>query len=231
MQDSNAETWKVSSAYVHYTTNETIHGVQFHDIPASKGVPLVADMSSDFLSRPMDVSRYAMIYAGAQKNIGPSGLVVVVVKKDFLATGRKDIPKIFQLGTHAESHSLYNTIPTFSVYLVRNVMLWLKAKGGLAAMGRENAEKARALYAAIDAHPDFYRSPVDEPARSQMNVVFRLPTPELEARFVSEAKSAGIVGLKGHRSVGGVRASIYNAVGPDSVKALIDFMHTFRQAS
>jgi phosphoserine aminotransferase len=215
------------AAYVHLTTNNTIYGTQWHSTPEVGGVPLVADMSSDFMWKPMDVSRYAFIYAGAQKNIGPSGVVVVVAAKDFIARGRKDIPKIFRYSTHAESNSLYNTPPTLAIYLARNVLAWMKGIGGLAEMERRNREKGELLYGAIDRNADFFRAPVERESRSYMNVVFRLPTEPLEDAFVAEAKKAGMVGLKGYRSVGGIRVSTYNAVSVDNVKALVSFMEHF----
>jgi phosphoserine aminotransferase len=220
------------AAYLHFTSNETIHGVQFEvdparPFPATGGAPLVCDMSSDFLWRKFDVSRFGLVYAGAQKNVGPSGVVVAIVSKDLVARGRKDIPKIFQLRTHAENKSLYNTPPTFGIYLVRNVLAWLEETGGLAAMEARNRAKARRLYGAIDAHADVYRCPVERESRSVMNVVFRLPTPEAEDRFVAEARKRGMVGLKGHRSVGGIRVSTYNAVQPEWVDALAGFMEEF----
>jgi phosphoserine aminotransferase len=215
-----------AAAYVHYTTNETIHGLQFHHVP-KVSVPLVADMSSDFLWRKVDLSQYALVYAGAQKNIGPSGLVIVIVDKAFLATARNDIPKIFRYQTHAKAGSLYNTIPTFSVYLMRNVLTWLEDLGGLDAIERENRRKATRLYDALDAAGGFYRMPVEKASRSFMNVVFRLPTEELEAALVNEAKKQRMVGIKGHRSVGGIRASIYNAVPYASVDALASLVTEF----
>ena len=214
------------AAYLHYTTNETIHGLQFHHRP-KVSAPLIADMSSDFLWRKVDLAPYALVYAGAQKNIGPSGLVIVIVEKAFLATGRKDIPKIFRYGTHAAAGSLYNTIPTFSVYLMRNVLAWLEGIGGLDAIERENRKKAARLYDALDAAGGFYRVPVEKESRSFMNVVFRLPTEDLEAALVAEAKKHRMVGIKGHRSVGGIRASIYNAVPYESVNALADLVTEF----
>jgi phosphoserine aminotransferase len=220
------------AAYLHVTSNETIHGVEFEVDPArpfprSGGPPLVVDMSSDFLWRRVDVSRFGLIYAGAQKNIGPSGIVVAIVAKDLVARGRKDIPKIFQLRTHAENKSLYNTPPTFGVYMVRNVLAWLKGEGGLAAMEARNRKKAARLYGAIDANAAFFRCPVEKQSRSVMNVVFRLPSEQLEEAFVVEAKKRGMVGLKGHRSVGGIRVSTYNAVEPAWVDALAGFMEEF----
>jgi phosphoserine aminotransferase len=187
-------------------------------------------MSSDFLWRPTDLSRFALVYAGAQKNIGPSGLVVVVARKDFLESGRKDIPQIFQYRAFAEQKSLLNTPPTFAIYLVRNVLSWVKGIGGLEAIEARNREKARLLYGAIDARPDFFRCPVEPRSRSNMNVVFRLPSEALEERLVSEAKKAGIIGIKGHRSVGGLRVSLYNAVEVEAAKTLAGFLEAFANA-
>jgi phosphoserine aminotransferase len=215
------------AAYLHLTSNETIHGVQFHDFPDAGSVPLLADMSSDILWRPIDVSRFAMIYAGAQKNIGPSGVVLAIVRKDFLERSRTDIPRIFQYRVHAENNSLYNTPPTFGVYLVRNVLAWVKQQGGLTEMERRNHQKAVLLYGAIDAHGDFYRCPVAAESRSVMNVVFRLPSEALEEQLLAAAKERGMVGLKGHRSVGGVRVSTYNAVSVEWVEQLVQLMNEF----
>ncbi|HEY1335055.1 MAG TPA: 3-phosphoserine/phosphohydroxythreonine transaminase, partial [Myxococcaceae bacterium] len=198
------------AAYVHITSNNTIFGTQWHAFPQVSPVPLVADMSSDFLWRPTDVSRFAFIYAGAQKNLGPSGVTVVLIRKDFMATGRKDIPKIFRYSTFAENNSLYNTPPTFAIYLMRNVLAWIAKEGGLVAMERRNNEKAEILYSVLDRMSSFYRAPVEKAARSTMNIVFRLPSEELDDRFVSEAKKQGMWGLKGHRSAGGIRVSAYN---------------------
>jgi phosphoserine aminotransferase len=220
------------AAYVHVTSNETIHGVQYEvdpsrPFPATGKVPLVADMSSDMLWRRFDVTRFGLVYAGAQKNIGPSGVVVVLVAKELVARGRKDIPKIFQLRTPAENKSLYNTPPTFGIYMVRNVLAWLKDTGGLAAVEAKNRKKAARLYGVIDRHAGFYRCPVEKESRSVMNVVFRLPGEQDEERFLAEAKKREMVGLKGHRSVGGIRASIYNAVQPEWVEELASFMEEF----
>jgi phosphoserine aminotransferase len=220
------------AAYLHVTSNETIHGVEYEvdpsrPFPPSGGAPLVADMSSDFLWRKLDVTRFGLVYAGAQKNIGPSGVVVVIVSKALVEKGRKDIPKIFQLRTAAENRSLYNTPPTFGIYMVRNVLAWLDELGGLAAIEKRNRDKAAKLYAVIDGNAGFYRSPVEKQSRSVMNVVFRLPSEEKEEAFVAEAKKKGMVGLKGHRSVGGIRVSTYNAVEPAWVDALCDFMKDF----
>ncbi len=220
------------AAYLHVTTNETIHGVEFgvdpsRPYPDTGAVPLVADMSSDFLWKKVDVSRFGLIYAGAQKNIGPSGVVVMVMAKALIEQGRKDLPKIFQFRTPAENKSLYNTPPTFGIYMIRNVLSWLKGLGGLDAMEARNRKKAAVLYGAIDGHPGVYRCPVERESRSVMNVVFRLPTEADEERFVKEAKAKGMVGLKGHRSVGGIRVSTYNAVEPAWLDELAAFMGEF----
>lgn len=225
-----------AAAYLHITSNETIHGVEFHvdpsrPFPDTGAVPLVADMSSDFLWRRFDVTKFGLAYAGAQKNIGPSGVVAAVVSKELLERGRKDIPKILQFRTHAENKSLYNTPPTFGVYMVRNVLSWLKSQGGLEKVEAVNRKKADRLYGVIDGNPDFFRSPVEKESRSVMNVVFRLPSEDLEARFIAEAKQNGMVGLKGHRSVGGIRASIYNAAPYEWVDALAGFMEQFAKRS
>jgi phosphoserine aminotransferase len=216
------------AAYAHYTTNNTLFGTQFSYTPeVPSGVPLIADASSDFMSRPIDVAKHALIYAGAQKNIGPSGVVVVLIDKAFMASGLTDIPKIFRYSTHAKEDSLYHTPPTFAVYLARNVLRWVEEIGGLPAIVARNETKASTLYGALDAMKAFYRAPVEVESRSKMNVVFRLPTPALEDAFVVEAKKHDLVGLKGHRSTGGIRASIYNAVSVESVEALVAFMRTF----
>jgi phosphoserine aminotransferase len=220
-----------NAAYVHITSNNTIFGTQWQVFPETGSVPLVADMSSDIMWRPFDVSKFGLIYAGAQKNLGPSGVTLVVVRKDLVAQGRSDIPKIFQYRTHAAENSLYNTPPTFGIYLLRNVLAWVKSSGGLTEMERRNRAKADLLYGALDRSADFYLAPVRKDARSTMNVVFNLPTPELEARFIAEATKAGMIGLKGHRSVGGIRASIYNAVPLAWVQALVDFMVAFRKTA
>ena len=224
-----------SATYLHVTSNETIHGVQYAlpggvPFPEAK-VPVVCDMSSDFMWRPTDVTQFDFIYAGAQKNVGPSGVLVVIAKKAFLAQGRTDLPKILQYRTHAENNSLLNTPPTFGIYLARNVLAWLKQSGGLKQVEQWNLEKAGLLYGAIDARPDFYRCPVQKSCRSVMNPVFRLPTEALEEKFVAEAKKQRMVGLKGHRSVGGIRVSLYNAVSVAWVQALVAFMEKFAQAN
>jgi phosphoserine aminotransferase len=217
------------AAYFHYTTNNTVMGTQFHYAPETGSVLQVLDMSSDILSYPLDWSRVGLVYAGAQKNIGPTGITLVIVRKDLVASGRKDIPLIFRYATQAKEQSLYNTIPTFGVYLVRNTLRWIAAQGGVPALKKVNAEKARRVYAAIDESLGFYRGPVEVASRSEMNVVWNLRTPELEAAFVKDAESRGLAGLKGHRIVGGIRASLYNAVPLSDVQKLVTFMNEFRE--
>ncbi|HEY4156763.1 MAG TPA: 3-phosphoserine/phosphohydroxythreonine transaminase [Polyangiaceae bacterium] len=218
-----------NAAYAHITSNNTIFGTQWHAFPDTGSVPLIADMSSDICWKPIDVSKFGLIYAGAQKNLGPSGLVLAIVRKDLVEKGRSDIPVIFQYRTQVENNSLYNTPPTFSVYILRNVLSEMKAAGGLSAMEKRNREKAQLLYDVIDSRSDFYGSPVEKDARSTMNVVFTLKTPELETEFLAEAKKRSMEGLKGHRSVGGMRASIYNAVPREAAAALADFMRDFKK--
>jgi phosphoserine aminotransferase len=215
------------AAYVHFASNETIHGVQYHALPTFGRAPQICDMSSDILSRRIDVSRFSLIYGGAQKNIGPSGVTILIARRDFIVQGRKDLPKILQYRTHAEANSLLNTPPTFGIYLVRNVLDWLQSSGGVEAIERRNEKKAAELYAAIDRQAEFYRCPVEVGSRSVMNAVFRLPTEALEKLFVDEAKNAAMVGLKGHRVVGGIRVSLYNAVEPEWVTHLVSFMNAF----
>ncbi|MEZ4390726.1 MAG: 3-phosphoserine/phosphohydroxythreonine transaminase [Polyangiales bacterium] len=222
-----AHDFAADAAYAHITSNNTLEGTQYQDFPDAFSLPLVADMSSDFLWRPFDLSRFAMVYAGAQKNLGPSGVVIALARNDFLSSARVDIPRYLRFATHAEAGSLYNTPPTFAVYMVRNVLAWLRDLGGLAAMEARNRAKAAALYAALDAHAGFFRCPVEPAHRSTMNVVWRTASDDLDARFVREAEAAGMVGLKGHRSTGGIRASIYNAVEPESVDALAQFCREF----
>jgi phosphoserine aminotransferase len=219
------------AAYVHITSNNTIFGTQWMDFPTTNGVPLIADMSSDFLWRPTDVSKFGVIYAGAQKNLGPSGVVVVIARKDMIANARKDIPKILRYSTHAENNSLYNTPPTFAIYLMRNVLQWVKKSGGLKQLEAWNREKGQILYSTIDKMSSFYRAPVEKESRSYMNIVFRLPNEQLEDKFVADAKKAGMVGIKGHRSVGGIRISAYNAVSVDNIKTLTSFMESFAKSN
>ncbi|HLF12832.1 MAG TPA: 3-phosphoserine/phosphohydroxythreonine transaminase, partial [Gammaproteobacteria bacterium] len=221
-------TWKVSkgAVYLHYTPNETIYGVEFHTIPKVSDAPLVVDMSSTLLSRPIDVSRFGIIYAGAQKNIGPAGLAVVIVREDLLGRARRETPGVIDYKTMADSDSMWNTPSTLSWYFAGLVFQWLKEQGGLAAMGERNWRKAGKLYAAIDAS-DFYANPVAQSCRSWMNVPFTLADPALDKTFLEEAKAAGLTNLKGHRSVGGMRASLYNAMPETGVDALIRFMADF----
>ncbi len=214
------------AAYVHVTPNETIRGVEFHDIPDVGGVPLIGDVSSTILSRPLDVSKYALLYAGAQKNIGPAGFVVMIVRDDLLDRCPKDIPKIFNYAEHAAQGSMLNTPNTWGWYLAGLVFKWVKAQGGVAAMAERNRAKAEWLYGYIDGS-GYYRNPVETSARSWMNVPFTLPREELDAPFLKEAEKAGLLALKGHRSVGGMRASIYNAMPLEGVHALVDFMKDF----
>lgn len=213
--------------YVHMTTNNTIAGTQFHYIPETGKVPLIADMSSDIMSYPLDISKFGMIYAGAQKNLGPSGVTMVIIRDDLVAKCKEVNPTMLKYSTHVEKDSLFNTIPTYSVYILKLVLEHMKAIGGIAAIEKENVAKGETLYGAFDTMSDFYRSPIRKDSRSLMNVVFRLPTEELEKQFIAEAAEAGMGGLKGHRSVGGVRASIYNAMPLEGVKALTEFMKAF----
>lgn len=215
------------AAYLHYTPNETIAGVEFHFVPDGD-TPLVADMSSTILSRPVDVSRFGVIYAGAQKNIGPAGLTLVIVRNDLLDRAPKDLAHLMTWRSYAESDSMTNTPPTFAWYVTDLVFQWLKGQGGLEGMAEINRRKAEKLYSAIDGS-DFYSNPVDPDCRSWMNVPFILDDASLDKRFLGESKAAGLTNLKGHRSVGGMRASIYNAVGEDAIEALIDFMIEFER--
>ena len=228
-------TWKLdrNAAYVHYTSNETIGGVEFNWVPQLDSkpgdVPLVADMSSHILSRQMDVSKYGLIYAGAQKNIGPAGLCIVIVREDLVGHAYPGIPAMLDYKIHADNESMYNTPPTFAIYMAGLVFQWLKLNGGLAAMERVNIAKAKLLYDAIDASQGFYHCPVAATDRSRMNVPFTLKDSELDADFLKGAESHGLLQLKGHRSVGGMRASIYNAMPLQGVQALVSFMNEFAQ--
>jgi phosphoserine aminotransferase len=214
-------------AYVHLTSNETIQGIQWHAFPDAGDRPLVADMSSDVLSRPFDAGRFALVYAGAQKNLGPSGVTAVLLRESWLGKANPGVPTMLRYATHVKSNSLYNTPPTFAVYVLNLVLQWIEGLGGLAAMAERNARKARTLYEAIDQSGGFYRGHAEPESRSLMNVTFRLPGEALEKQFVAEARAAGMVGLAGHRSVGGIRASIYNAVSPEACQALASFMNDF----
>jgi phosphoserine aminotransferase len=215
------------AAYVHLTSNETIQGIQWLTFPDVGDRPLVADMSSDILSRPFDAGRFALVYAGAQKNLGPSGVTAVLLRESWLRRANKIIPTMLRYATHVKASSLYNTPPTFAVYVLNLVLQWVEKLGGLPAMAECNARKARTLYEAMDGSGGFYRGHAEPGSRSQMNVTFRLPGEALEKQFVAEAQAAGMVGLAGHRSVGGIRASIYNAVPLEACAALASFMGDF----
>lgn len=213
-------------AYVHFTSNNTVAGTQFPQAPETHGVPLVCDASSDFLSKPIDASRYGLIYAGAQKNLGPAGVTVVIVRKDFLEQADPEgVPTILQYQTHAEK--IFNTPPTFNVYMINLVLKWIQDKGGLDYFKQFNEEKAALLYDEIE-RDGFYRGTVQKESRSLMNATFRLPSEELESKFLSKAEEHDLYALKGHRSVGGIRASMYNACPRESVEALVNFMRDFR---
>jgi phosphoserine aminotransferase len=222
--------WRLDprAAYVHICANETIGGVEYHFTPDVGDVPLVADMSSNLLSRPVDVSRYGLIYGGAQKNIGPAGLTLVIVREDLLGQALPFTPTAFDFKTVAEHHSMYNTPPTYAIYIAGLVFEWIKARGGLAAMQAHNARKASVLYDFLD-RTSFYRSPVQRTDRSLMNVPFHLRDASLDAAFLKGAEAQGLVQLKGHRSVGGMRASIYNAMPIEGVQALVDYMQDFER--
>ena len=223
--------YSTSPVYVHITTNNTIYGTQWRTEPSvPTGVPLVADTSSDMYSRPIDIRKYGIIYAGAQKNLGPSGVVLVIIRDDLVEAGSKTVPTMLQYRTHAGESSLYNTPPTFAIYVMGEVFKWIQAEGGLAGMAEHNEAKARLLYEFID-NSDFFRGTVQPDSRSRMNVCFRAPTEELEAKFISEATKRGLDGLKGHRSAGGMRASIYNACPRRAVEALVAFMKEFERAN
>lgn len=215
--------------YLHITSNNTVMGTQFLTLPESGRVPLVADMSSDILARPIDVSQFGLIYAGAQKNMGISGVTVVILKRELVLGGRRDIPYIFQYRTQQEARSLANTVPTFAVYMLRNVLGWLEDVGGVPAIYERNLKKAAQLYDVLEERSDLYRLSVEKESRSFMNVVWNLPSPEAEAECVAAATAAGLFGLKGHKIVGGLRASLYNAVSEESVDALCEFLRTYRK--
>ncbi len=216
------------AAYVHFCSNNTIYGTQWKTFPAAGQVPLACDMSSDFMWRPFDVSPFGFVYAGAQKNLGPSGLVVALIRDDVLETCTDALPSMLQYRIHADKNSLFNTPPTFSIYILRNVLAHNKSIGGLAAIERNNRRKGELLYGCIDRYPELYKAYVTVPEdRSFMNVDFNLPTAEMDAEFVAEAKNNGMVGLKGYRTLGGIRVSMYNAVTVDQVETLVAFMDDF----
>ena len=221
--------FNADDAYVHITSNNTIFGTQWKVFPDTGDVPLVADMSSDILSKPVDVSKFGIIYAGAQKNLGPSGVTVVIIRKDLLEKANTNIPTMLKYTTHADNNSLYNTPPTFGIYMLGEVLKWVEAQGGLEKVAQNNEEKAALIYDVIDASNGFYYGHAEEGSRSLMNITFRVANEELEKKFLAEAKAAGFVGLNGHRSVGGCRASAYNAVPRETCQALADFMVKFQQ--
>lgn len=217
------------AAYVHYTSNNTIRGTQYHRVPEAAGAPLACDMSSDILSRPLDVDRFGVIYAGAQKNLGPAGVTIVIVRRDLLERSPGDLPETLSYSAMAAKNSLLNTPPVFAIYAVGLVLRHLAESGGLAAAEARNRQKSALLYRAIDGSDGYYRGHARPQSRSWMNVTFRLPSEELEQSFLTHAEAEGMVGLKGHRSVGGVRASLYNALELGAVEALVDFMGEFRR--
>jgi len=223
--------WQLSTdaAYVHITANETIHGVEFRDAPDVGGVPLVADFSSSIASEPVDVSRYGVIYAGAQKNLGPVGITVVIIRRDLLERAGQPRADIFDYRSHAARDSMLNTPPTWNWYLLGLTVQWMLAQGGVEEFARRNAQKSALVYAAIDGSGGFYRNEVANAVRSRMNIPFVLPSAELDARFVAEAKAAGLLALKGHKAVGGIRASLYNAMPLEGAQALVAFMGDFQQ--
>ena len=216
-------------AYLHITTNNTIFGTEWKTDPVvPAGVPLIADMSSNFMSKPVDVQKYSLIYAGAQKNVGPAGCVVVLARKDFLATAATGLPTMLDYQIHAKNGSMYNTPPTFTIYFIGLVMKWIEAYGGLAKIEQNNIAKAKYIYDVIDGSDGYYKGTVDKDSRSLMNITFRLPSEDLESLFISEAKKQGMIGLKGHRDVGGCRASTYNSLPLTAAHALAEFMKSFQ---
>ena len=226
--DVDAMKPSADASFFHITSNNTIYGTQYRKFPESP-CPLIADMSSDIMSRKVDVSKFGLIYAGAQKNLGPSGMAVVIIRKDLVSRTPANVPTMLRYATFTENNSLYNTPPTFGIYMLSLVTDWVLEQGGINAIEKINDQKAAALYEGIDSSDGFYRSPVRKDSRSRMNVVFRLPSEELEAKFVKEAIAAGMIGLKGHRSVGGIRASIYNAMTMEGIEHLLKFMADFRK--
>ena len=226
--DAGSWTLNPASAYVYYTDNETVHGVEFHHIPETGNVPLVSDMTSNLLSRPVDFSRYGIVFAGAQKNLGPAGLVVVIIREDLIGHAGGKVPAMYDYAVHLKEHSMYNTPPTYSWYIAGLVLQWVKAQGGVPEMERRAMKKSGKLYRFID-NSDFYHNPVAQDCRSRMNIPFTLEDETLNPRFISEANASGLLALAGHRAVGGMRASIYNAMPAEGVDALIGFMAGFEQ--
>ena len=218
-------------AYLHICSNNTIEGTQYHEFPETGKIPLIADMSSDIASRELDYKKFAMFYAGAQKNLGPAGVTLVVIRNDFLAKAKTGLPTMFTYKTYVDNKSLYNTPPVFAVYVMKLVLEWIKKQGGLAGVEKVNAAKKDLLYGAIDANADFYKGTVEKTSRSWSNVTMRLPPEALEDKFIADAKKEGLIGMKGHRSVGGIRFSIYNAVSLDDIKKTVEFMAKFRKTA
>mgnify|MGYP006301569741 CR=1 FL=1 len=227
LPDAKSVTPHEDAAYLHITSNETIGGLQWKSFPDTGSVPLVCDMSSDIAGRRVPVDTFDLIYAGAQKNLGPAGVTVVLLRKSMLDRARNGLPAYLSYATHTEKNSLYNTPPVFSVYAMNRMLKWLKDQGGIEAAEKRNEEKARLVYQAMESSEGFYVSPVERAHRSNMNVVFRLPSEELETLFIQEAESVGMLGLKGHRSVGGIRASLYNAMPIEGAQTLAEFMREF----
>ena len=216
-----------NAAYLHMTSNNTIKGTQFFDWPNTGKTPLICDMSSDIASRQLDFTKFAMIYAGAQKNLGPSGVTLVLIRDDFLQSGKDGLPTMFTYKTFAAEKSLYNTPPAFGVYFMKLVFEWIKAQGGIPGVEKANREKKDMIYKMFDAHPEFYRGTAEKDCRSWMNITLRLPNEELEKKFIAEAKAARMIGIKGHRSVGGIRFSTYNAMPKEGIVKMVGFMEEF----
>ena len=223
-EEINIET---GTAYCHLTSNNTIFGTQWKVFPDTGPIPLVCDMSSDILSRKIDFKPFGLVYAGAQKNLGPSGVTVIIIRNDILERSREDLPDILNYKVHAGKNSLYNTPSCFATYMMNKVLKWVDKKGGLSAVEEQNEKKAYLIYGTIDKDPGFFRSRVEKQCRSSMNVTFNLPSEELESRFISDAQKNGIIGIKGHRSAGGVRVSMYNTHGTDDIEVLVNFMNNF----
>jgi len=219
------------AAYLHITSNNTIAGTEYTEFPDTGDIPLIADMSSDICSRPMDFSKFSLFYAGAQKNLGPAGTALVVIRRDLAEKCKDGLPTMFDYRTHLEKKSVFNTPPVFTVYMIKLVFEWLKTQGGLAAIEKVNRAKKDAVYGMIDRHSDYFKCPVDTGSRSWMNIVFRLPSEDLEKKFIAESKEAGLVGLKGHRSVGGIRVSLYNAMPLEGARKVASFMKKFKKAN
>jgi len=219
------------AAYLHVTSNNTIKGTQYHEFPEIPNVPLICDMSSDICSRVIDFKKFSLIYAGAQKNLGPAGATMVILRDDLMQKCKDGNPSMLDYRTHASKKSMYNTPPAFGIYVVKLVLEWIKKQGGLAAVEKVNRAKQELVYGVFDKHPDYYKGTADKDSRSWMNVTFRLPSEDLEKKFIAEGKAAGLGGLKGHRSVGGCRASIYNAMTLEGCEKLVEFMEAFKKAN